>query len=71
MLFDMPARFKGTKEEASANYASHSWSAYGSDVFCIRCDCRPSGVFADYPCGSDIPYVPVDSGEHSAFQFVD
>lgn len=71
MFTDMPEPFKGTKEEMSANYASHSWLAHDSDVFCIRCDCSPGGILADYPCGTDVPRVLVEIGESSAFRFVD
>lgn len=41
--------FTGTPEQAAANYDTHS---FGSEDRCFCCDCRPWGVWAQYPCGN-------------------
>ena len=41
--------FEGTAEQAQENWHTHS---FGWDDRCMRCDCRPWGVWANYPCGN-------------------
>jgi hypothetical protein len=42
--------FTGTPEEALANWNTHSFDA--EYARCSWCDCRPWGVWANYPCGN-------------------
>lgn len=56
MKINRPVRFSGTREQADRNYHTHEfdWSL-GGDARCMNCDCRPSNVAADYPCGQEPP----------------
>jgi hypothetical protein len=40
--------FTGTPAEAEANYETHSFDPENDR--CVYCDCRPWGVWAQYPC---------------------
>lgn len=42
--------FTGTQEQADANYNTHSFDP--EEHRCWYCDCRPWGVWAQYPCGN-------------------
>lgn len=42
--------FAGTQEQANANYDTHAFD-HEYDR-CMYCDCRPWGVWAQYPCGN-------------------
>lgn len=52
-LVDVPVPFGGTKEEADANFATHSFDP--EYARCLYCDCRPWGAVANYPCGAEVP----------------
>lgn len=62
-IWDMPVPFKGTSEEAAKNFGTHKFVNEGgtsgvtsiADIRCINCDCRPSYVAAQYPCGVEPP----------------
>jgi hypothetical protein len=51
---NIPQPFTGTAEEAAANYATHDFYSYdeSSGDRCTGCDCRPWGVWANWPCGT-------------------
>lgn len=60
MRINRPVAFPGTDEERLANNATHNFITnwYGEDsceTRCGDCDCRPSHVAADYPCGTEPP----------------
>ena len=62
-----PMRFQGTPEEAARNRRSHDFV----DGRCWRCDCRPWGRVAEWPCGVEPPRVEDDTAAlefHANFQ---
>lgn len=60
-MTNIPQPFPGTAEEAAANRATHYFDSYdeNSGDRCMGCDCRPWGVYADYPCGAEVPRIDV------------
>jgi hypothetical protein len=64
MYADVPVPFSGTPEQRDANFRSHhfAWSNdpdEAGDARCYDCDCRPSHVSANYPCGVEPPRMRV------------
>lgn len=58
-----PRPFPGTEEEARSNRASH-WFDW-EELRCMNCDCRPSGAWANWPCGvnpEEVGYVKYENG---------
>ena len=51
--------FTGTPAEAEANYETHSFDPENDR--CVYCDCRPWGVWAQYPCNDGDELSPSDS----------
>lgn len=56
-----PVPFAGTSAERAANHASHSFD-YESGR-CYGCDCRPWGLTASYPCGTNPPRAEMSEAE--------
>lgn len=52
-----PVPFGGTRMEAEANFATHSFGYSGDDLDarCLYCDSKVWHKSATYPCGSDVP----------------
>jgi hypothetical protein len=57
---NIPMPFSGTDEEAVANLASHD---FGHEDRCYGCDCRPWGLVALYPCGTNPDRVTVTTDD--------
>lgn len=58
-----PAPWPGTEDEKRANRRTH-W--FGPEDRCERCDCRPWGRTAEWPCGASIPRVTYTGAEADA-----
>ena len=58
-IYDYPADFEGTPDEAAANHATHLWIVYGDETECDRCCAKPWHRAASYPCGVTPPRVVV------------
>lgn len=62
----VPHPFDGTPEEARENFDTHSFDSM--EARCWKCDCRPWGTWAQYPCGSTHQFVQRymvgDDGSH-------
>lgn len=58
-VVNAPARFVGTPEQLRANYRSHRWMVMDEDgnARCLECDCKPGGVYSEWPCGAMVPRV--------------
>ncbi len=59
-----PVPFEGADDQRTANRATHMFIDhwFGEDSVetrCSNCDCRPSHIAADYPCGAEVPRAPV------------
>ena len=52
-MANVPVPFQGTKEEAQANYLTHSWWPYDGTLICGECDAKAWHQAADYPCGTE------------------
>lgn len=52
-MTNYPVPFHGTKEQAEANYDTHSWFSTEDEVRCMECDAKPIHQVASYPCGSE------------------
>jgi hypothetical protein len=63
-MINRPIAFQGSEEERQTNRDSHNFSYDYEEVRCFDCDCRPSHVAADYPCGTEPPRETVDNGVH-------
>ena len=64
MALITPRPFPGTKEEAAANYATHDFD--WEEMRCWKCDCRPHGQWANWPCEVDpdeVGYVLWENGQ--------
>jgi hypothetical protein len=61
-IISVPMPFPGTADEKHANYRSHHFSWDDEDTRCDRCDCRPSYVSAEWPCGADVPRIIKEVG---------
>ena len=59
MKVNVPIPFQGTKEEAEANFQTHSFDGFPGELFsdsrCMYCDCKPWHAAAKYPCGVEPP----------------
>lgn len=60
MIVYKPVRFSGTEEERRKNYATHLFFTFDEEIRCGACDCRPTHVAADYPCGVEPPRTAVE-----------
>jgi len=60
-IASVPVPFDGTDEERAANRETHFFISFDPDEGqrCSGCDCRPSHVAADYPCGENPPRATV------------
>ena len=54
-IVNRPVEFPGTEEQKAANARTHRFNYMESDARCGECDCRPCGVVAGYPCGTEPP----------------
>lgn len=51
--------FNPDRDEWTDAYLTHDWWDLGGEVRCGKCDCRPSGAWATWPCGADVPYETI------------
>jgi len=65
-VINRPVAFAGSEAQRAVNRATHHFC--GEDARCIECDCRSFGVYADWPCGADVPRESVtrDTAPNSA-----
>jgi hypothetical protein len=52
-MANVPVPFQGTKEEAEANYLTHSWWSFDGTPVCGECDAKAWHQAAKYPCGTE------------------
>lgn len=54
---NQPVPFRGTREEAEANYQSHKWwhDPESWDMMCDHCGSKGWHKAAEYPCGVEPP----------------
>jgi hypothetical protein len=64
MSVNVPARFSGSEAEKAANFDSHGFDWESGR--CWKCDCRPFGRVAEWPCGASVPREDVSDAEGSA-----
>jgi hypothetical protein len=56
MSINIPAPFKGTTEQAKANFKTHRFGN-DDDFRCGDCDCKPWHTASAYPCGEEPPRI--------------
>ena len=54
-IYNEPAPWPGTPEEAERNRRNHHYTTLDGETRCMDCDYRPSYVSATWPCGSTVP----------------
>lgn len=52
-MANVPVPFQGTKEEAKANFLTHSWYSFDDCPVCMDCDAKVWHQAANYPCGTE------------------
>jgi len=57
---NVPKPWPGSEDERLANRASHHFDWQGGDAQCWDCGIRPTGVAADWPCGTPPPRMIID-----------
>lgn len=63
-MANFPVPFQGTKEQRDANFATHSWGAFGDDCpVCMECDAKVWHQAAKYPCGTEPDRITCDYDE--------
>ena len=58
-MANVPVPFQGTKEEAKANYLTHSWWLFDGAPVCGECDAKAWHTAATYPCGTEPERITV------------
>jgi hypothetical protein len=62
-VVNRPIPFRGTLEEAAANYATHRFLDYDGEQECDVCLSKPWHVAASYPCGQEPPRETVNTDD--------
>lgn len=62
-MINAPQPWPGTAEEIDANRRTHQFDAQSGR--CWQCDCRPWGITAEWPCGTEPPRVEMSGDEYA------
>lgn len=55
MEINQPIQNHASFADIAAAMLTHDFYGDEGDDRCLRCDCRPWGRVAEYPCGTDVP----------------
>lgn len=62
-MANYPVPFQGTREEAKANYLTHSWYPFADCPVCMDCDAKVWHEAANYPCGTEPDRISIATPE--------